>query len=133
MIIAALSLAYIAYEVNALYFGSGYLGISQNGYGGLDNNGAGLMLAMGVPLCLAVWDTLRSHWRWFFLALIPVLIHAVLMTYSRGAMVSLIGAAPMLLARSRHHARSPWSAWRWPSRGSRSWQATGPGFYDYRA
>ncbi|CAN5894938.1 hypothetical protein BH23PLA1_BH23PLA1_37460 [soil metagenome] len=105
LIIAAASLAYIAYEVNSLYFNSGYLGIYRNGYGGLDNNGAGLMLAMGVPLCLAVWDTLRSHWRWFFLAMIPVLIHAVLMTYSRGAMLSLLVAVPVLLVRTRHRAQ----------------------------
>jgi probable O-glycosylation ligase (exosortase A-associated) len=40
--------------------------------------------------------------RWAFVALIPVLVHAVLMTYSRGAMVSLLAACPLLLMRSRH-------------------------------
>ena len=32
-------LAYIAYEINFLYFAQGYLGIALNGHGGLDNNG----------------------------------------------------------------------------------------------
>ena len=49
-------LGYIAYEVNVLYLSTGYLGICENGYGGLDNNGAGLMLAMGVPVCILLWD-----------------------------------------------------------------------------
>jgi probable O-glycosylation ligase (exosortase A-associated) len=101
VLIAALSLTYIAYEVNFLYFRSGYIGIARNGYGGLDNNGAGLMLAMGVPLCVAAWDTAKTWWRWLLLAFVPVLVHAVLMTYSRGAMVSLIVASPLVLARSR--------------------------------
>ena len=62
--IAAVSLSYIAYEVNFMYlFQGGYLGIYHNGYGGLDNNGAGLMLAMGVPLCVAVWDGAGKWWR----------------------------------------------------------------------
>lgn len=105
LVIAALSLAYIAYEVNALYFGSGYLGIYRNGYGGLDNNGAGLMLAMGVPLCLAIWDALQSRWRWAIVALVPVILHAVLMTYSRGAMLSLIVSSPWLLGRGRRRVQ----------------------------
>jgi probable O-glycosylation ligase (exosortase A-associated) len=98
---AALALGYIAYEVNALYVFSGYLGIQRNGYGGLDNNGAGLMLAMGVPLCFFAWQGFRHRARWLFLALVPVLVHAVLMTYSRGAMVSLIVAAPLIAWRTR--------------------------------
>jgi probable O-glycosylation ligase (exosortase A-associated) len=107
-LLAGSSLAYIAYEVNYLYLASHYLGIFNNGYGGLDNNGAGLMLAMGVPLCYYAWEGMEGHprqWvcrvRWMYLALIPVLIHAVLCTYSRGAMVSLIGMVPFLFLYSR--------------------------------
>ena len=100
--IAAVSLAYIAYEVNYMYLFQGrYLGIFHNGYGGLDNNGAGLMLAMGVPLCVAVWDGAAKWWRWIFVAVVPVIVHAVLMTYSRGAMVSLLLASPLILLRCR--------------------------------
>jgi probable O-glycosylation ligase (exosortase A-associated) len=105
MLLTAASLGYISYEVNYLYFVNNYLGIYRNGYGGLDNNGAGLMLAMGVPLCLFAWEGMRHRLRWAFLALIPAIVHAVLMTYSRGAMLSLIVAWPLMVARSRYRVR----------------------------
>ena len=96
---SALALGYIAFEINDLYLRAGYLGVYKNGYGGLDNNGAALMLAMGVPCCVLLWDHVRGRWRWFFLALAPVIIHAVLMTYSRGAMLSLLVTSPLLAFR----------------------------------
>jgi probable O-glycosylation ligase (exosortase A-associated) len=100
-VLAALSLGYIAYEVNYVYLLQGRLDIYHSGYGGLDNNGAGLMLAMGVPLCIYAWDALNRWWRWVFALAVPLLLHAVLMTYSRGAMVSLIVASPLFVLRSR--------------------------------
>lgn len=101
LMLTALAIGYIAYEINFKYVVDGYLGVYHTGYGGLDNNGAGLMLAMGVPLCFAVWDMERRWWRWWFIGLIPPIVHAVLLTYSRGAMVSLIAAAPLIALRSR--------------------------------
>jgi probable O-glycosylation ligase (exosortase A-associated) len=98
-------LGYIAYEINYLYFVNNYLSIERNGYGGLDNNGAGLTLAMGLPLCWFAFEGLRSRWRWGFLVLIPIIVHAVLMSYSRGAMVSMIVACPFLVWRSRQRVR----------------------------
>lgn len=100
-LIALCSLGYIAYEVNVLYLFSLRLDIYHVGYGGLDNNGAGLMIAMGIPLAYFLWQHYHSWWRWIFLALVPVMIHAVLMTYSRGAMVSLLLVSPLLIVRSR--------------------------------
>lgn len=106
--LAALALGYIAYEVNFMYtFQGRYMGIYFNGYGGLDNNGAGLMLAMGVPLCAFVWEGTSRWWRWGFAALIVPLLHAVLLTFSRGAMLGLLMATPLFLVRSRH--RRPFS------------------------
>jgi len=104
-VMAGLVLAYIAYEVNFLYIFNHYLGIYHNGYGGLDNNGAGLMLAMGVPLCWFCFEGFQKWWRWGFVLLIPTLVHAALMTYPRGAMLSLIVAVPVLLFRSRQRVR----------------------------
>jgi probable O-glycosylation ligase (exosortase A-associated) len=101
-LLTAGSLGYIAYEINSIYFLNGhYIKIYHSGYGGLDNNGAGLMLAMGVPLCYFAWEGMRRWYRWVFLAMIPVIIHAVLMSYSRGAMVSLIATVPFFLLRGR--------------------------------
>jgi probable O-glycosylation ligase (exosortase A-associated) len=105
LIVAIGALSYISYEVNALYLSTGYVGIAKNGYGGLDNNGAALMLAMGVPVCVVLWDCIQGPWRWFSLALVPVIVHAVLMTYSRGAMLSLLVTSPLLLIRGRHRVQ----------------------------
>jgi probable O-glycosylation ligase (exosortase A-associated) len=100
-VMIGVSLAYISYEINYQYFVDHYLGIYHNGYGGLDNNGAGLMLAMGVPICWFCYEGLQSRWRWFFAIQIPIIVHAVLMTYSRGAMLSLLVMCPLLFLRSR--------------------------------
>lgn len=99
-VMVAVVLGYIAYEVNIEYVLKGYLGIYHNGYGGMDNNGAGLMLAMGVPLCYFTWLGVRKWWRWGFAICIPGIVHSVLMTYSRGAMVSLVIVVPLLFLRS---------------------------------
>ncbi len=88
-----LMLGYIAWEINFLYFfQGGRLNIFHYGYGGLDNNGAGLLLAMGVPFayCFALSPE-KGIMRWWpvaaaFLGL--VILHAVMMTYSRGAMLA---------------------------------------------
>lgn len=95
------SLIYIAYEMNYVYITAYRLDIYHNGYGGLDNNGAGLMLAMGIPLAIHGWEAVTSKWRWLLIAGVPILIHAVLMSYSRGAMLSLVVALPLIILRSR--------------------------------
>jgi probable O-glycosylation ligase (exosortase A-associated) len=59
------------------------------------------MLAMAVPFCVFIFDSHRRLWRWFFAAMVPVLLHAVLMTYSRGAMVALLVCSPLIFLRSR--------------------------------
>jgi probable O-glycosylation ligase (exosortase A-associated) len=97
------TLSYICYEINFEYFFHGhYTYIYHRGYGGLDNNGAALMLAMGVPLCIYAWDGIRGWSRWAFVAFIPVIIHAVLTSYSRGAMLSLLLSVPIYLWRCKH-------------------------------
>jgi probable O-glycosylation ligase (exosortase A-associated) len=100
-VIATGSLIYIGYELNFVYFMEGRVDIYRQGYGGLDNNGAGLMVAMGIPLAIFAWEASTTKWRWLFLAGAPLLLHAMLMSYSRGAMVSLIVAAPLFIIRSR--------------------------------
>ena len=57
---------------------------------------------MGVPLYYFLFEGLTSRWRWLLLAGIPPVVHAVLMTYSRGAMVSLALVTPLVILRSRH-------------------------------
>ncbi len=104
-------LGYIAWEINFLYFfQGGRLNIFHYGYGGLDNNGAGLLLAMGIPFAYCfVLAPVRHIWRWWPIvagALGLFLIHAVMMTYSRGAMLaSAIGMTWVLL-----HHRPRWQS-----------------------
>jgi probable O-glycosylation ligase (exosortase A-associated) len=94
--------AYIGYELNYYYFAYKWLMLQQRGYGGLDNNGAALILAMAVPMCFFAWEANRRWWRWAFLLVIPVLLHAVLLSYSRGAMLSMIPTAALVWWRCRN-------------------------------
>lgn len=100
-------LGYIAWEINSLYFFDHRLQIFHYGYGGLDNNGAGLMLAMGIPFAYAYGCAAPKHWHkavsW---GLGLLMVHAVLMSYSRGAMLaSIIGMGWVLM-----HHRPRWQA-----------------------
>lgn len=106
-IMILLTLGYIAWEINYLYLVNGRLDIFHRGFGGLDNNGAGLMVAMGVPIAFAFGVSAKEHWQrglaWFAAAL---MVHVVLMSYSRGAMLGLVVAAVWILLnhRPRRHA-----------------------------
>lgn len=94
---------FFAYEVNFKYVTERRnLFISQVTKDGWDNNALGLMLAMVVPLCYFAWEGTRHWMRWAFLAVIPVLLHAVLLSYSRGAMLSLIVVAGLVFLRARN-------------------------------
>jgi len=106
-----LMLGYIAWEINFLYFfQGGRLNIFHYGYGGLDNNGAGLLLAMGIPFayCFAL-SPAKGFWRWWPITAAVIgliLIHAVMMTFSRGAMLaSVVGICWVLV-----HHRPRWQS-----------------------
>ena len=92
----ALADAFVAVEVNTYYFKDGYRILHRAGWGGADNNGAGLQLAMGIPLCYFLWEATTSKFRWVFLISAAVLVHAVLLSDSRGAMVSVLVSMPVL-------------------------------------
>jgi probable O-glycosylation ligase (exosortase A-associated) len=94
-----LMVGYIAWEINSLYLFNGRLDIFHVGYGDLDNNGAGLLLAMGIPFayCFAV-SSPRAWQRWFCWFLAVLMLHAMIMSYSRGAMLATaIGAVWLLI------------------------------------
>jgi probable O-glycosylation ligase (exosortase A-associated) len=93
---------YAAYEINIYYFLDKVNYLASRGYGGLDNNGAALIVAMAVPMAYFAWEATR-HWiRWGLLLVIPILIHALMLSFSRGGMLSLCVAALFMLIRSRH-------------------------------
>lgn len=105
-VMIVLCLGYIAYHFNAMYFlESGRLDIYHIGFGGLDNNGTGSLLALGIPFA-------------YFLAMSPVgkyanarrvvgiiigllLLHAVMLTYSRGAMLATAAGLIWLIVKHR--------------------------------
>jgi len=94
--------AYIAYEINFYYLAYQWIMVQHRGYGGLDNNGAALILAMGIPLAFFAWEATQRWWRWGYLLAIPVLGHAVMLSYSRGAMLALIPCAALMWLRARN-------------------------------
>ncbi|MFL5339834.1 MAG: O-antigen ligase family protein [Gemmataceae bacterium] len=105
LLLAAVTIFYLAAEINIDYLQTGVIKVLKHGHGGLDNNGAGLLLAMGVPIIYFLFESLTSRFRWLLPLGVPVIIHAVLMTYSRGAMVSLALTVPLIVWRSRHRKR----------------------------
>lgn len=104
------SIGLIAYEINHLYLVKGRLDIFHYGYAGFDNNGAGLLIAVGVPFAFALATIpMRGIWRLTNLVagvLGLMMAHAVLMSYSRGAMVAMGGGVAWMLI----HHRPRWKA-----------------------
>jgi probable O-glycosylation ligase (exosortase A-associated) len=102
-----LSLTYLVYQVNSLYVFEGRMDIWSNGYGGLDNNGAGLMLAMAIPFQFFFFQAERRWWRWGFLLCVIPTVHAVMLTYSRGAMLSsIVAGVGMILTTGKHRLQT---------------------------
>jgi probable O-glycosylation ligase (exosortase A-associated) len=92
-------LGYVAWELNYLYVFRGRLDLYHYGYGGLDNNGAGLMLAMGLPFAYAFGVRAPRLWQRLLAVIGGVLLmHCIMMSYSRGAMVAgIIGLGWLIL------------------------------------
>jgi len=105
--LATFALVYISFEVNMNYL-KGYMMLTS-GWDGLDNNGAALLLATGVPLCVFLWDMLKHKARWLILIGVPLLVHAVLTSYSRGAMLSILVSTPFYVILCRKENRK----WIW--------------------
>jgi probable O-glycosylation ligase (exosortase A-associated) len=92
-VMVVLCLGYIAYHFNAMYFfEGGRLDIFHIGFGGLDNNGAGALLALGIPFAYFLAMSPVGKWsnarRVFGLVVGLLILHAIMMSYSRGAMVA---------------------------------------------
>jgi O-antigen ligase len=103
-----LSYGYVAYDLNLSYF-SGFNRLHELGFGGVDNNCNGIafvtIIGLGTFLALGV------NW-WWEAALaggaVALLAHAVLFSFSRGAMLGLIlvGTLSFVLVpkRLKHYA-----------------------------
>jgi probable O-glycosylation ligase (exosortase A-associated) len=100
-LLVTFALMYIAFEDNQLYYLHGRFNFRDRVFAGLDNNGAALLLAMGVPLCIYAWDGLHHRIRWIFPVGAVLIVHAVLISQSRGAMLSLLLTCPLYLIRGQ--------------------------------
>jgi probable O-glycosylation ligase (exosortase A-associated) len=88
-----LSQAYVALELNLTYFG-GYNLLREDGFGGMDNNSYAISLVACTGL--AFFLGLHSTHPWQRMAAIVsagLMTHAVLFSFSRGGMISLIVTA----------------------------------------
>lgn len=105
-IMILLMVGYIAWEINYLYvFENRRLDVFHYGFGGLDNNGAGLMLSMGLPFAIVFVLSCKLKWQRCAAAFIALIMgHAIMMTYSRGAMLAAVVGCVWLI--TRHRVRS---------------------------
>jgi O-antigen ligase len=105
-VIIFLSLSHIAWDQNWIYVVQDFMKIYRYGYGSLDNNGAGLLIAMGIPFAYAFAMIVR-HWLLKLACVCSglIMMHVVLLTFSRGAMLSSIVALSWiaLIHRPRLH------------------------------
>lgn len=100
--VITLTTLYVAYEVNIYYFIDKVMFLQARGIAGLDNNGAALLFAMVIPLCYFAWESGRNLFRWGFLLGIPFLLHAIMLSFSRGAMLTAGVAGMLIFLRSRN-------------------------------
>ncbi|MEO0586675.1 MAG: O-antigen ligase family protein [Planctomycetota bacterium] len=102
------TLGYIAYHINSLYYFNGRLDVLHRGFGGLDNNGAALILALGITFAYAAFGYRERHWaaktlRWLSIPVAVAMLHALMLTYSRGAMIACCAGLAWLVL--FHHNR----------------------------
>jgi probable O-glycosylation ligase (exosortase A-associated) len=85
-----LAQAYISFEMNLSYY-NGYNQVADVGYGGMDNNSFGISLVTTIGPALALALT-EKKWamRLGGAAAAALILHATLLTFSRGAMVGLL-------------------------------------------
>ena len=106
-IVFLLALGYLAFEINYTYFVAHRLDIYLHGYDALDNNGIGLLLAMALPFAFVFAVTPRPIWQKGLAAGLGLLLmHAIMLSYSRGAMISSLVGGAWLLLRSRQRLQT---------------------------
>ncbi|MCH8924405.1 MAG: O-antigen ligase family protein, partial [Planctomycetes bacterium] len=89
-----LSQSFLAYEVNVSYFVDGFNRMAQMGIVGIDNNVASIAMATAAGLAFFLSLDADKLWQRALAAVCGVLlVHAVLMSDSRGGMLALVCTA----------------------------------------
>jgi probable O-glycosylation ligase (exosortase A-associated) len=88
--VIVLSQAYVALDMNRMYLG-GYNRAGQEGYGGMDNNSYGISLVTTLGAALGLMLSAKN-WRSRAVAgaAMLLILHTILLTYSRGAFVGMV-------------------------------------------
>jgi putative inorganic carbon (HCO3(-)) transporter len=82
---------YVGYEMNSSYYQKGYNWAQDVGFGGMDNNCFGISLVATIGPALALAVAARSWMaRGAAIACSVLILHTILLTFSRGAMVGLL-------------------------------------------
>jgi probable O-glycosylation ligase (exosortase A-associated) len=89
----ALSLGYLCWWANEMYFFNGWHTVNGPGHPGdtfYDHNDFAMVLAMTIPF---LWFMRRFAGKriveWFFLGIVPLAAHGVIVTYSRGGFLGM--------------------------------------------
>ncbi len=96
------TLGWVAFDFNQRYVLMNQTHILMRGFGALDNNGAATLMVMGMPFCVFL---ITQERRWYFkavaLAALAMMLHMVLFSMSRAAMLASLLMLPLLLLRLR--------------------------------
>jgi putative inorganic carbon (hco3(-)) transporter len=88
-----LAQGYVGLEQNINYLVKGY-NTAGEGFGGMDNNcfGVSLLTVLGPAMALMI-SSKTWYWRGLAAASAALILHTILLTFSRGAMVGLLAVA----------------------------------------
>jgi probable O-glycosylation ligase (exosortase A-associated) len=98
--VIVLSHGYVAYELNMSYLTSGFNRVQELGFGSMDNNGVSIAMVACVGLAFFLGLHASRWWQKVLaFALAVLMIHVVLLSFSRGGMLALVvtGASAFLL------------------------------------
>src|SRR4029079_11958003 len=97
--VIVLAQGYVAYDLNESYFIEGYNRLQDAGFGGMDNNPMGISLVTAIGSALALALVAKTRIAQFVAgAAVLFILHATLLSFSRGAMLGLIVVAIMTFA-----------------------------------
>lgn len=101
-VVLVLTLGWLAIDFNQRYLLMGQKNYLQHGFATLDNNGVAALMAIGLPFCMFLFgQEKRWYLKWPPLGIMVLMLHVVLFSMSRAAMLACLIVVPFLLLRQR--------------------------------